>query len=88
MYQSRVPPLAVVKAFDLFLYCSPRVGTGRVAMVVYQFILQASPEALHWRIVVAVSPARHGCPHTELLDQLLISMSTVLTPTVGMMDQA
>ncbi len=53
-------PLAVVKAFDIFLYYSFRVGTGAITLMVHQFVFQAGPEALHGRVVVAVPPARHG----------------------------
>ena len=44
--EARVAPLAFVKAFDVFLYRSFRVGPGRVALMLHQLIFQAAPEAL------------------------------------------
>ena len=46
--------LAVVKAFDIFLYCGFRVGPGGVTLMVDQFVFQTAPEAFHGRVVIAV----------------------------------
>src|SRR5471030_118486 len=86
--EARVAPLAVVKAFDVFLYCCFRVSPGRVALMVHQLVFQAAPEALHGRVVVAVPPARHGWLHAELLHQFLIVVSAVLAAAVGVMNQS
>src|SRR5471030_198489 len=86
--EARVAPLAVVEAFDVFLYCCFRVSPGRVALMVHQLVFQAAPEALHGRVVVAVPPARHGWLHAELLHQFLIVVSAVLAATVGVVNQA
>jgi hypothetical protein len=38
----RVTPLAVIEAFDVFLYCSFRVGPRRLALMVHQLVFQAA----------------------------------------------
>lgn len=70
-------PVAVIKAFDVFLYRGRRVGAGRVALMMNQLIFQAAPEALHGGVVVTVPPARHGRLHAELLHQFLIVVSAI-----------
>lgn len=81
-------PLAVVKAFDVFLYCGVCIGTGWVLLMMHQFVFQAPSEAFHWGVAIPVPLARHGRLHAKLLNQLLIIMSTILAPTVRMMNQA
>ncbi len=81
-------PLAVIKALDVFLYCCPGIGPCRVALMMHQLVFQTAPEALHRRIVITVSPARHGGQHAELLNKFLIVVSAVLAAAVGMMNQA
>ena len=79
--------LAVVKAFDIFLYCGFRVGPGGVTLMVDQFVFQAAPEAFHGRVVIAISPARHRRLHAELRHQFLIVMGAVLAAKVGVVNQ-
>ena len=50
-------PLAVVKAFDIFLYGCASIGPGGVPLMMDELVFQATPEALHRRIVEAVSSA-------------------------------
>ena len=45
--------------------------------MVHQFVFQATPEALHGRVIVAVPAARPGWLHAELLHQFLIIMDAV-----------
>lgn len=45
------------------------------------------PEALHGRVVIAVSPARHGRLHAELPHQFLIVIGAVLSATVAVVNQ-
>jgi len=52
------------------------------------FVLHAAPEALHRRIVVTVSLARHGSLHAELRNQFAVIICTVLRAAVGVVNQA
>ena len=76
--KARMAPLAVVEDFDVLLNGRFRVGPCGVPLMMNHFVLQAAPEALHRRVVVAVPLARHGCPHAELRDQLSIVVGAVL----------
>jgi hypothetical protein len=53
--KARVTPLTVVEDFDVLPDRSFRLGTGFIAPMMHQFVFQAASEALHWRIIVAVS---------------------------------
>lgn len=57
-------------------------------MVMNQWIFEAAPDALHWGIVIAVSCARHGRLHAELLYQFAIVMSTIGAPSVRVVNQS
>ena len=80
-------PLAVVEDFDVFLDGRFRVCPRGVPLVMDHFVLQATPEALHRRVVVAVPLARHGCPHAELRDQFPIVVSAILAASVRVENQ-
>lgn len=47
-------PLAVVEYLDVLSDGSFSLCPGRVTAVMYQFVLEASPEAFHRRVVIAV----------------------------------
>jgi hypothetical protein len=81
-------PLAVIKAFDVFLDCRLRIGAGGVPAVMYQLALKTAPEAFHWGVVIAIPLTRHGGLHAELFHQLAVVMSTVLAPAVRVMNQS
>src|SRR6266571_6865945 len=70
--KARVAPLAVVEDFDVLVDRCFRIGPCCIPLMMNHFVLQAAPEALHRRVVVAVPLARHRCPHAELRDQLSI----------------
>ena len=50
-------PLAVVEYLDILADGGFSLGPGRIAAMMYQFIFEASPEALHRRVIIAVTPA-------------------------------
>lgn len=80
--------LAVIEDFDVFRDCQFRVSPRRILLMVDQFILQATPEAFHGRVIVAVTLARHGCLHAELREQLAVVVSTILAAAVRVENQA
>ena len=86
--EARVAPLAVVKALDVFLYSGLCIGPGGVTLMMYQLVLEASPEAFHRGVVIAVSPARHGCLHAKLFNQFLSTMSAILAAVVRVVNQS
>ena len=75
-------PLAVIEDLDVLPDRGFSFFSGGISTVIDELTLEASPEALHWRIVVAVAPAGHGCCHSELLEKLLVIMGTVLAAAV------
>lgn len=52
-----------------------------------QLVFQRAPETFHGGIVIAVPFSAHGGFHVKPRKELPIISSTVLTPSVGMMDQ-
>jgi hypothetical protein len=80
--------LAVIENFDVLLDRCFRVSPCGVALMMNHVVLQATPEALHGRVVVAVPFARHGSLHAELRYQFPVVVSAVLRPTVRVVDQA
>ena len=81
-------PLAVVEDLYVLSYGGFSLCPSRVAAVVYQLIFEASPEALYRRVVIAVSPARHRCLHSKLINKFAVFVSTVLAATVRVVDQS
>ena len=81
-------PLAVIENLDVLLDRCFRVSPCGVALMMNHVVLQATPEALHGRVVVAVPFARHGSLHAELRYQFPVVVSAVLRPTVRVVDQA
>ena len=77
-----MPPLAVVEDFDVLGDLANRLLPRFVASVVDEFIFECSPEAFHRRIIVAISPAAHGCFHAELLDQSLVFVRAILAAAI------
>jgi len=49
--------LAVVEDLDVLPDGGFSLGSGRVAAMMNQFILEASPEALHRRVIIAIASA-------------------------------
>ena len=79
--------LAVVKDLDVLLDCP-----SALARVVYpddeSFRSSGCPEARHWRVVVAVSFARHRCLHAELRDRFAIVVGAILAATIRVQNQS
>src|SRR5476649_1603239 len=80
--KARMAPLAVVEDFDVLLDGRFRVGPCGVPLMMNHFVLQAAPEALHRRVVVAVLLICHSSYRgvVELMRDLLgvsISEGTV-----------
>jgi hypothetical protein len=73
-----VAPLVVAKAFDVLLNSGACIGPGLGTADDAPVRFSGSPEAFHGGVVIAVPFARHGRLHAELLNQLLIIMSTIL----------
>lgn len=71
-------PLAVVENFDVFLNRRFDVSTRGIASMMNYLILEATLEALHRRVVIAVPLARHGSLYAELLHQLPVVVGTIL----------
>jgi len=74
----RVQVAAIVEPFDKLeeptSCCLARLGAG----CVIELGLHAAEEALHWRVVPAISLAAHGATHAVAGEQTTIGMSCVL----------
>jgi hypothetical protein len=77
MAKTRVTPLTVVEDFDVLPDRSFRLATGFIAPMMHQFVFQAAPEALHWRIIVTVSLSRHGSEQPVLFEEALAIQGAV-----------
>ena len=77
----------IVGAFDPVNDVEPRFGTGFVAELMDALDFQGLEEALHRRIVPAVGPATHRLLHPEILEQLPVAITGVLTAAIRMHDQ-
>lgn len=83
--KTRMAPLAVIKAFDVFLYCRLRVSSCSVnGTPTHSSSCHRGSPCAHCR---SSSPARHGRLHAELFHQFLIVLSVILAATFGMMNQ-
>jgi len=79
-------PLPVIKHLDVFANSAlRRCSSGEVPMM-NQLGLEASPEALHRRVVEAIAFALHRYSETKLLQYRLVFFGTVLTAAIRMMD--
>ena len=83
-----MPTLAIVEDFDVLGNLADRLLPGFVTSVVDEFIFECSPETFHRRIIVAISPAAHGGLHTELPDELLILVRTILAAAIGVVNES
>lgn len=70
------------------LIADSALGACSVPPMMSHLVLQASPEALHGGIIVAVPLARHGCPHAELRAELAAAVGAVLAVAIRVQDQA
>ena len=64
--ESRVPPLAIVKALDVFEDFAAGLSSGVPLTLVNQFELEGGEEALRHRVVPAVSLAAHAAADSVL----------------------
>src|SRR3954470_12285300 len=70
--QRRMSPLTIVEDFDVLEDVAPGLVAGLVVAMMDQFGLQAVEEALHGRVVPAVTFAAHRTHHAVLGQFLLI----------------
>ena len=80
------PPIVI--AFDIGKQVAPRAIAIGVFAVVNQLGFQSAKEALHRRIVPAVSLAAHRLDDSGGLQDVAILASGVLAAAIGMMDQS
>src|SRR5215831_1010052 len=83
-----VDPPPIVIAFDISEQVAPRALAVGVFAVVNQLGFQSAKEALHRRIVPAVSLAAHRLGDGNRLQDVAILAGGVLAAAIGMMDQA
>ncbi len=81
-------PLTVVEQLNVLRDFPLGLLPRGIPPMMHQLILQRPPETLHRRIVIAVALPTHGRGHAELPQLRLIVLSTILGPTVGVVDQA
>src|SRR5579884_2674881 len=86
--EAGVAPLAVVEHFQVVEQGQPGVRPGLETLAVEQLALQSGEEALGQRVVVAVTDRAHGGRDTGLSAALTEGDRGVLTPLVGVMDDA
>jgi hypothetical protein len=84
----RVQAVAIVEPFDELEESSARCLARLVAGRVIEFGFHAAEEALHGRVVPAVSLAAHGATHAVAGEQTTIGMSRVLTAAIRVVQQA
>lgn len=53
-------PLAVLKNLNIFLDCRLGMSARLITLVMGHFVLQATPEAFHRGVIVAISFPGHG----------------------------
>jgi hypothetical protein len=85
--QAGMASLPVVEHLDLLEDLCHGFLPGTILLVVNQFHLERSEEALHRGVVPTVPFAAHRGLHFELFHQFLIAAGTILAAPVGMMDQ-
>ena len=82
-----LPSLPIVKDFDVRRDLPYSFLPGFVTAMMNEFVFQHTPKTLNGRVVIAVPTAAHRCPHFELVKEFSVARGTVLTATVGMMNQ-
>ncbi len=82
MAKSGVPPLPVVKDFDVLEYAQSCLFSGLIAVEVDQFCFQRMEEAFGDRVVVTTACGAHACSKAVLLEKLLEFSAGILTATV------
>ena len=80
--QTLMEPLAIIEPFDERKDLPAGVVPGVIRLVMDQFILQGTEEALCDRIVVAIAFAAHARRQAESRKLTLIRQAAVLSPLV------
>jgi len=86
--ESRMATTQVVKAFEVEKDVTLRSKMRSIDLILNQFGLECSPEALHQSIVAAVAGATHTDLHRGRLQASLVVVAGILAATVGMMQQS
>src|SRR5437879_3627104 len=85
--QGGVQADAVVERLDVLEDARPRLGAGRVRLVVDQLPLQAGEEALDRRVVPALADAAHTAGDAVLAEEELVMLAGILAAPVGVRQQ-
>ncbi len=83
-----MPSLPIAEDLDMFGDCPDGLLPCLVATVMYKFIVERTPEALHRGVIVAVALSAHRGSHLGLVYQIPVFMGTVLNPAIRMVNQA
>ena len=63
---------SVIEDFDVFLDRRLRLGASTEPTMVYEFLFQTAPQALHGGVIVAVAFAGHRRCHPLVRDRFLV----------------
>lgn len=77
VFEFRVPPPQVVEDLNVLSNECNGLSARRVPVVVHQLVLQTSPEALHWRVVIEIALARHRSLHAKLHEQPPVAVRAI-----------
>ena len=72
---------AVVEDLDILKQRPPRRLFGHKAGVMDQLVLQAAEEALHWGVVIAVTPPAHRAADLVAIEDRLVIRAGILHAT-------
>jgi len=82
-----MPPLAIVKEFNVLRDLPPILFPCFIPPVVHELVLRRPPETLHRRVVVAVSLTRDRGTQPELPQLSLVVMRAILGATSGVINK-
>src|SRR5665213_758285 len=85
--QGGVPPDAVVKRFKVLEDARLGFLTGRVALVIHQFALQAGEETLDRRVVPALRYPTHATGDPVFYQETLVMFTGVLATPIRVRQQ-
>src|SRR5262245_32094582 len=86
--QRRMPPLAVIEAFEIFKDRSSGLAVSLVLLLVDQLGLETGEEAFHHGVVVAVAAAAHAWLDAVTLQHPPVTLTGVLHTAIAVMQQA
>ena len=79
-------PSPIIETFDVIKGATPGLGPCLKRLAINTFTFETMKEAFHRRVIVTVSSAAHACLHAFSLQECLIALARVGTPTIGMME--